>query len=90
MMNCLKGYRLWLRRGCRLRLRLRIPAIGLLWVIQSGHMGLMVASEQVGVYIQGNRNTTVPELLLDVFGVGSLLNQETRVGMSQVVEPDFP
>ena len=37
----------------------------------------MVPVEEVGVYIERDANATVSELLLDVFGIRPLLNQET-------------
>lgn len=42
----------------------------------------MVPVEEVGVYIERDANATVPELLLDVFRICPLLNQETGIGMS--------
>ena len=40
----------------------------------------MVPVEEVGVYIERDANATVSELLLDVFGIRPLLNQETSKG----------
>ena len=41
----------------------------------------MVAFKQVGVYIQGNADATVSELLLNVLHIRTLLNEKAREGM---------
>ena len=50
----------------------------------------MIPLEEVGVYIERDANATVPELLLDVFGIGPLLNQETGECMPEVMEAYVP
>jgi hypothetical protein len=49
----------------------------------------MITLEEVRVYIQRDANTTVSELLLNIFRVGLLLNQETGEGVPEVMEPDL-
>jgi hypothetical protein len=61
-----------------------------LWVIELMDVMSMVPVEEVGVYIERDANATVPELLLDVFGICSLLNQETGERMPEVMEADVP
>jgi hypothetical protein len=50
----------------------------------------MVAVEQVRVYIQCDADTTVTELLLDVFHVCALVDVEAGKGVAQIVEADMP
>jgi hypothetical protein len=53
-------------------------------------MVLMVLSEQVRVYIERDADATVAELPLNVFGIRTLLNQERRKGLSEVMEDTAP
>jgi hypothetical protein len=53
------------------------------------NMVSMITLEEGRVYIQRDANTTVSELLLDIFRVGLLLNQETGEGVPEVIEPDL-
>jgi hypothetical protein len=73
-----------LRLGC-------FPMLGplLLRVIELMNMVSMITLEEVRVYIQRDANTTVSELLLDIFGVGLSLNQETGEGVPEVMEPNL-
>jgi hypothetical protein len=50
----------------------------------------MVAVKQVRVYIQRNADATVTELLLDVFHVCALVDEEAGKGVAQIVEADMP
>jgi hypothetical protein len=50
----------------------------------------MVAVEQVRVYIQRDADATVTELLLDVFHIYALVDEEAGKGVSQIVEADVP
>jgi hypothetical protein len=48
----------------------------------------IIPRKQVGVYIKRDTDTTVAELLLHIFRLGALLNQERGEGVAQVMEPD--
>ncbi len=50
----------------------------------------MVPGKVVGVYIERDANATVPELLLDVFGIRPLLDEERGKGVAQVMKGDMP
>ncbi len=50
----------------------------------------MVPMEEVRVYIERDANATVPELLLDVFMIGPLLNQQAGERVPKVMEADMP
>ncbi len=70
-----------LRLGCAFGIFLPRFLCPLLWVIELMDVMPMVPVEEVGVYIERDANATVSELLLDVFRIRSLLNQETGKGM---------
>ena len=40
--------------------------------------------------VQRDADTTMTKLLLDVFCAGTLLNDETGVGVAAIMEPDPP
>lgn len=50
----------------------------------------MVPGKVVGVYIERDANATVSELLLDVFGIRPLLDEERGKGVAQVMKGDMP
>ncbi len=59
-----------------------------MWVIKAaGHMPI-IPRKQVGVYIKRDADTSVAELLLHIFWLCALLNQERGEGVAQVMEPD--
>ncbi len=70
-----------LRLGCVFGLFLPYVLHSLLWVIELVDVVSMVPVEEVGVYIERNANATVPKLLLDIFGIRPLLDQETGEGV---------
>ncbi len=70
-----------LRLGCVFGHFLPYFLCPLLWIIELMDVMSMVSVEEVGVYIERDANATVSELLLDVFRIRSLLNQETGKGM---------
>jgi hypothetical protein len=49
----------------------------------------MITLEEGRVYIQRDANTTVSELLLDIFRVDLSLNQETGRGVRRRSEPNL-
>ena len=50
---------------------------------------LLSFGEQVAVTVKGGLDRGMAELGLDELGVGSLGNEERRVGVSEVVEPNL-
>ena len=48
----------------------------------------MIPLKQVRVYIERDADTTVSELLLDIFRVRALLDEQRRKRMAQIVESD--
>ena len=70
-----------LRLGCVLDLFFVRFLRSLLWVIELMDVMSMIPVKEVGVYIERDANATVPELLLDVFGIGSLLNEQRCKGV---------
>jgi hypothetical protein len=73
--------RAWLRNRCYFPILLR--------VIEMMNMVSMITLEEGRVYIQRDANTTVSELLLDLFRVGLSLNQESGKGVPEVMEPNL-
>ena len=54
------------------------------------HIVPMVAFKRVRVYVKRDRNTTMPECLLDIFRVCSLLDQKARKRVPKIVKPYPP
>src|SRR5512146_364333 len=54
------------------------------------HVMSMIPVKEVGVYIEGDADATVAELLLNVFHVRPLLDEETREGMTEIVKAYLP
>ena len=46
----------------------------------------MVSLKETRIDAQGDTDTTMTELLLDVFNVGALLNEETGVSVTAIME----
>ena len=50
----------------------------------------MVSLEEMRIDVQRDADTTMTKLLLDVFDVGILLNEETGVGVPTIMESNPP
>ena len=51
-----------------------------------GNMVTMVSSEEMRIDVQRDADTTMTKLLLNVLHVGTLLNEETGLGVAEVME----
>ena len=60
----------------------------LLCVVQPMDLVPMVPLEQMRIDVQGDADTTMTKLLLDVLNIGALLNKETGISMATIVEAD--
>jgi hypothetical protein len=77
-----------LRLGCGFRLTACQPGYVFLWVIKPLDLVPMVSLEEMRIDIERDTDTTMTKLLLDVFDVGTLLNEETGVGVAAIMEAD--
>ncbi len=50
----------------------------------------MVAFKQVPVNVHGDLNTTMTELLLDIFRISPALDEQAGIGMPEIVKPHPP